>query len=441
VPRNVIDLPAMAAETNARLSPMLKSITGSLPPELQPGAKASAEAAAGLGLEASDALGAYDKAIGPAVDIYKSQQNIEAQKAKEERLTPVQQEQLKEMGIKRGNLSFKNGKIGDAVNVIKAADTVESLMKEGGKRNHEKAVNYLMKMTGNVGAQTEADALRVIGRGKLDSIEQLQDWLHERVLGGFSDEEIASINEFVSMQRESSTATVYGWLASNDQQMRNPKTHERTRAGYEEFRNGGSIPPELLDQYEARAKKAEAEGGGKSSALDAGDLDADKLGRVIGHESQGDATATSVAGASGTMQIMPDNLRAMGIEPEDFKKLSPEEQMPYNVRYLKERGVTKDSSAEDYAMAVAAPTFMGKPADTVVYPKSDDPKSPWAQNPAWRPPGGGDITVGSILRFYGLGGDKAATKGPEGKAAATALPDPKTPAEKRYIELLNKRGG
>ena len=31
VPRNVIDLPAMAAETNARLSPMLKSITGSLP--------------------------------------------------------------------------------------------------------------------------------------------------------------------------------------------------------------------------------------------------------------------------------------------------------------------------------------------------------------------------------------------------------------------------
>jgi hypothetical protein len=453
VPRNVIDLPAMNAETNARLNPMLKSITGSLPSELQPGAEAAAKAAAGLGLEATDAAAEYKKAIDPALDIYKGEQSIAAQKAKEERLTPVQEEQLKDMGIKRANSSFRNGKVGAAIDVIRAADTVNELMTKGGKRNHEKAVNYLMNLTGNKGAQTEADALRIIGRGKLDSLEQLQDWLHERVEGGFSEPEIASINEFVAMQRASNTEHLYGWLATNDQQMRNPKTNERTRAGYEEFRNGGSIPPELLDQYEALAKKAEAGKPGKQSALDAGDLDSEKLGRVIGHESQGDATATSSAGASGTMQIMPDNLRAMGIEPEDFKKLSPEEQMPYNVRYLKGQGVTKDTPARDYALAVAAPAGMGKP-DSFVIEKyrstTDYGKRVREQNPGWVPKDGGEITNGSILAFYGLEGqdsekpaDKPAEAAPaktEAKAA-TKLPEPKTPAEKRYLELLKKRGG
>lgn len=447
VPRNRIDMPAMAAETLARLKPALDARVMALPDDLRPAARRNADAIGGLGLEATDALAEQDKAMDDAVSIYNSQQNLLAEKEKaqvqREDRSAAQQEQWRSMGIERARHSFQDANIEDSVRVTQAAATVRDLMKKGGKRNHAKAINYLMGLTGNKGAQTEADALRMLGGGQLSTIEQVQDWLHSKIAGGFSPEEIESINAFVDMQLERNEGYVFDWLSQNDRLLRSGRTNRYVREGYEEFRNGGAVPPDLLDRYEALTKKADAANGRSATSAPSGDtegLDPDKLGRVIGRESGGDAAATSSAGARGTMQIMPDNLRAMGIEPEAFAKLSPAEQMPYNVRYLKERGITKDSSAEDYALAVAAPTFIGKPPETVVYPKDS---AAWKENPGWRPADGGDITVGSILKFYGLGGEGA--KGAERKADAgnpyANLPEPKTPEEKRVLELLKKRGG
>lgn len=469
VPRNVIDLPAMAAETTARLSPMLKSIAGSLPTrELRDTAEAVGKGAAGLGLESTDALGEFKKGIDPALDIYKSEQNIAAAKAKEDRLTPVQEEQLKGEGIKRGDMAFTNAKLAATIGSLQAGDTVATLMK-GGKRNHEKAVNFLMKMTVNSGPQTEADALRVIGRGKLDSIEQLQDWLHERVVGGFSDEEIASINEFVEMQRASDRKKVFGWLAANDQQMRNPKTHELTRAGYEEFRNGGSIPPELLDEYEERAKKAEAEGGGspgQSAPQSSGEagaelqrqaekagLNGQVLGRLMAGESGGKTSAANEdrtdgapkSSAKGVFQLIDSTAQLMGFKDAAEYAAQPlEKQISVGLDLFKNKGITAESPPEDYALVLAAPSFVGKwkSRDDVVYKKDSDE---WKGNAPWRPAGGGDITVGSIADYYMGKGGKAAEAKTDAKPAEAkpggAPPEPQTAAQKRIVELLKKKAG
>lgn len=454
VPRNVIDLPAMQAETMARLNPALKASAASLPTEeLRKSATDIGQAVGGLGLEASDALGAYDKALSPAVDIYKGQQAIDAKKETRDDLTPVQAQQLKTAGFKNAKLTYTTNKVGDSITAMEAADTVEDLMEKGGPRNHEKAVNFLMQMTQNKGPQTEADALRVIGGGQINSFDQLSDWLHKKVVGGFSEDLIASIKQFVEMERKRNEGVAYSWLDGANQQINSPDSHEQVRKGYKEFRD--SVPGWLLKQYdEDRAEERKKAGGKAADSGPTGQLDGDfgaelskqataagldpsKISPIIGHESQGNAGAISSEGASGVLQIMPSNLRAMGIEPEAFRKLSAIEQLPYVTRFFKDRGITADSSADDYAMAVAAsdPKYRSASDDTVVYPKDSDG---WKANAPWRPDGGGDITKGSILRFYGLrgkGGDKAAT------AEKKALPTPKTAEEKYIHDLMMREAG
>lgn len=440
-PRNVIDLPAMNAETNARLSPMLKSITGSLPAELQPGAEAAAQGAQGLGLEATDAMGEYNKAIAPAVDIYKGEQNIKAQKEKNSQLSRLEQSTLQDRGAAKVEDLYKERGIDKSLNSINKADEVDRVLKNDNKEDDGMVANAVMEAQNLKGAPSNTDLEYAFGIQKGSLLTKGLSIIQEAVAGGMNDAQKAAVKSYMEAVRETQKRNLTDYLDNGFDTIDNDRSLDpEVRAGFKS-RLERSVPASVYNSYwDERDKREKGSGARRGNAgrdsVDAGDLDAEKLGRVTGHESQGDPKATSVAGASGTMQIMPENLRAMGIEPEEFKKLSAAEQMPYNIRYLKERGITKDSSVEDYALAVAAPTFMGKPASAVVYPKDSDA---WKQNPGWRPADGSDITVGSILKFYGIAGDKAAAA--KAETPAMDLPEPKTAAEKRIVELLKKRGG
>jgi hypothetical protein len=471
VPRNVIDLPAMNAQTLARLNPALQARIGALPPELQEGAKANAAAIGGLGYEAKDALKEFDTAMQDPVDIYKGQQNIEAQKAKGEELGRMDKSTLRKRGAEPGEALYKERRIDKALNSTAKADEVTRVLSNDNREDDGMVASAVMDAQNVVGAPSNTDLEFAFGIPKGSLLTQGVAWLEEKIAGGMSEPQKAAIKSYMKAVKETQERNLTEYLDNSFQLLDNGSLDPEERNGLRDFIER-SVPKHVYNRYwEEREKRDEGRGRTSQSApVDAGDLDSDKLGRVIGHESKGDPTATSVAGASGTMQIMPENLRAMGIEPEEFKKLSPAEQMPYNIRYLKERGITKDSSAEDYAMAVAAPApeLRNASNDTVVYPKSDDPKSAWAQNPGWRPADGGDITKGSILAFYGLGGGKGGgetdkrdlmQRGPHegGKRdlvqrtgdapspitpLSNKMPEPKTPQEKRYLDLIaKKRGG
>jgi hypothetical protein len=451
VPRDVLDMGALHSLTMRRLSPALKAATEAYTDDAsKESALSTAQMAAASGLPMDKALELYNQSRSGPDATRRAQLMADAQQDKfretRDELTPVQAEQLKGEGFKRGNTNYKNSKIADDVGTLEAAKTVTALL-QGDPRNHEKVVNALMLMTHNKGPQTEADALRVIGHSKISSIEQLEEWLHTKAIGGFSGPDKDAIQEFIDMQSGLSRDKVFGWLDQNDGQMNNPKTHERVRAGYEEFRNGGAIPPDLLDEYEAtRAAEAEEDkkaSGGKPAAQSAGgaastpnyrdysdfdldlegqalenDLDPDKIRAVMGPESGGRADARNdKSGATGLIQFLPSIAKGLGTSTEELSKMSASEQLPYVVKYLQGHGITSDSPPEDYVMAVAAPAFIGKSADTVVYPKGSPA---WRDNEAWRPPGGGDITVGSIRRFYEGRGSRQASGAPTLRAK-TAL--------------------
>jgi hypothetical protein len=458
VPSNVIDLGATQAATLRRLDPVMSGLAEAYPDAVtQEGARGISAGLRGSGLPLAKQLEAFDKGIsGPAAQ-RNAQIGADAQADKfretRDELTPVQEEELKSKGYSRADGNYKNAKVAESVSTLEAGKTVTGLL-TGDKRNHQKAVNYLMTMTGNKGAQTEADALRVIGKGRLSTIDELKEWIHDRAATGFSPEEVNSILEFVDMQSERNRGVVFGYLDKQHEQMDNPKTHERVRAGYEEFINGGSVPPELLDEYEElrKAEQAEDAKSGKAAprgradpaplgtgglgdmsdfdleleaqALEA-DLDPEAMRAVMGPESGGRPDARNAAsGATGIGQFLPSVAKALGTSTDELAKMSATEQLPFLIQYYKGHGLGADSPPEDYVMATAAPAFIGKSADTVVYPKGS---KAWEQNAPWRPKDGGDITVGSILAFYKPRG---------GSAAANAAPEPKTELDRAVKEAL-----
>jgi hypothetical protein len=103
------------------------------------------------------------------------------------------------------------------------------------------------------------------------------------------------------------------------------------------------------------------------------------------------------SGATGLIQFMPKTARGLGVTMDQLREMSAAEQLPYVMRYFKNAGLTEQSQPDDYFVAVAAPGFVGRPDDDVVYARGT---AAWEQNRPWRPAGGGDITVGSIKAAY-----------------------------------------
>ena len=153
--------------------------------------------------------------------------------------------------------------------------------------------------------------------------------------------------------------------------------------------------------------------------------------RVMGGESGGGnpKAANDHSSARGIIQMLDSTARAY-INPrtgEHFKDateygaLTAAEQAPIAVQYWHDKFAAKGithPTPEDYALAVAAPAFVGKSAqdDLVVYPKGSDN---WKANKPWRPADDGDITTGSIIDYY-FGSKKKTGAAPAAAPAAAA---------------------
>lgn len=164
-------------------------------------------------------------------------------------------------------------------------------------------------------------------------------------------------------------------------------------------------------------------------------LNPDFIGRIVGggshgyRESGGDPTAKSnLSSATGLIQWLESSANEMGTTTAELARMTRAEQVPYIMKWMQLKGVTPDSPPEDYALAVAAPAFVGrsKDLDAVVYSEGTDN---WKANRPWWPTkDGGDITVRSILNYYGMG--------PGGAGASRGAGASKMDAE--ALELMRK---
>lgn len=459
VPKDVIDTGALHEQTLARLNPALKALVAAHPEDYRDSAQATADAVVASGLPAAKALEEFRQQRSGPNDLIKAQLESGAKTLKGEQPDYMQRAQLRKTGIDEAQ---QTAQVFDGLKDYTLNQNTYAVAKDiltNDDNIDDSMIGELIgRRMGQRGTSTEGDIQRIFGTASMSWLELIKNKAWKAAFGGLDSGQKQALLGVVQKWEAEDKANAFKYLDTIDETANQEEPHFshglRTGAGL-------IVPRAVRDEWqEARKKKWDpsADAGSPRAAgapvtpgtgagdeqLKAAGLDPAKLRRVIGPESGGDPKATSSEGASGTMQIMPDNLKAMGIEPEDFKKLSASEQMAYNIRYLKDRGITADSSADDYAMAVAAPDpkFRNASDDTVIYKKGS---KQWEANKPWRPADGGDITKGSILAFYGLRGGsadadktKAESKPKAPDKAETKLTNAIKSADERARQLLGE---
>jgi len=463
VPKNVIDLGATQAATEQRLGPLMAGLAEAYPDKItQDSARSVAAGLSFSGLPGGKQLDAFDKAMGGPTTQRNTQISAAAQaeRFRETRddLTEKDKAQMRQDGRRGADELAQRDDIPGGVKALRTIDEIEDLLTDDSPENDTMVAGALLSIQDVKGIPSDKDLAMAFGMDKASTITQVLDYIGTKVKGGFQPEQRAAILSFMKRVGESQKQKIFGYLEST-RNLGDYNDHERQ--GYE-GRAKRAVPGylynEWLDTHKDEGPSGDAKGGGAGGSTDfdaaldeqakGAGLDANKIRAVIRHESGGKADAKSVAGAAGVFQLMGDRAQEVGTSSEDLLEMSPAEQVPYGIKYLKNTGLKGDAPPRDYALAFAAPGYMGKSDDTVVaqYKKgSKRGDQVRAQNPGWVPKDGSDITVGSILSFYGLDGDKgkAEPKTAGAKAAEPAkLPEPTTPEEKRVQELLLKaRGG
>lgn len=116
--------------------------------------------------------------------------------------------------------------------------------------------------------------------------------------------------------------------------------------------------------------------------------------QIIQGESAFDTTATNRSGATGLFQFMPATAKELGYTTSQIQSMSAAEQLQVYDEYLSRWNYT---GSNHLGVMQAAPAYGSKPDSFVAYRRGS---AAWTQNPGWRPPDGGDITVGSINEYY-----------------------------------------
>jgi hypothetical protein len=352
-------------------------------------------------------------------------------------LKRTEEQEIVQKGFTRARSSAKDKKIPDAIGSFAIADEIEQMLTGARPIGQGRAINLLGQLNAQSKQQSDADAERLTGLDRASLIEKVDQYIYQLTNSGFNEEMKGSMLEFVENIREHSKTAVHDWMESVEKEA-DSNSEPLVGRGMREYAHG-LVGPRLLQEYDqdseepgdATATPVSYEPGGgalEDMAAEHG-YNASAIRRVVGGESGGDPKAASKnSSAKGLWQAL-DSTAQRYVNPrtgEKFKdskelaQLSPAEQYDVLAQYLADSNVTEESPPEDYALAIAAPAFVGKGAheDMVVYPKGSEK---WAANKPWRPADDGDITVGSIIDYY-FGNKKkgAAGAAAKGKAADDA---------------------
>lgn len=434
VPRGVIDMGAMASETERRLNPALSGLVGAYPDASGPdpgayrrSADQTAGSVKGLGLPAAKAVERFDALRGGPDSIIRAELAAEAQKAETKEKRTELSETEKQRFFNNGTQLAKSAAgTYDMKAVIERRKTIAqaaSVLTNNDDSDDHLAGATISRMMGERGATTEGDVQRVLGSAAMSFLERIKTRAYKEAIGGLSTQQKNALMGVLKEAEEADSRRVNDYLGNLDELIASPDTHPEVARGVRAQRL--LVPKDLRDAYEASRGEKTSQAGPdtplseqsvadqklfdetlNSLAKEAG-LAADKIRKIIGKESGGRADAENPSGATGLIQFMPEIAKSLGTSTEELKKMSPAEQLPFVIEYFKSRGVTEKHDQGDYYVAVAAPAFLGKPDSTEVY-KRGTPE--YDQNPSWDVNKDGVVTVGDLKRWGGgkNGADAAA---------------------------------
>jgi transglycosylase-like protein with SLT domain len=471
VPKNVIDMGAINAQAARRLDPALGALQSAYPDAMQPSVAATNEAASSLALPAGKAMDlAKDLRAGPDAAIARQDAAEQAALGREATATNAMAKgdraDYKE-AYRQAAAVAKDRGIGDVYHAQKSGQMVIDLLSDKDGNNDLEIAFVLPNMLGSIGAQSNKDLAVALGLDSMSTVDQVKERIVNIVKGGFSDMRKETLIDTVKKSLEIDDERVFGMLDTIDEQLGRDDLTPAQRKAWLDYKK--TIPKDYRDAHDEDKGETGDDGGDEEAAppaerrgttalerperqptggidddeefqdaLDSeateNDLDPDTIRHMIGGESGGDPSVQNKRGSSarGLIQFLDSTAKQYGFkDSKEFAQLSRTEQVPYIVKYLKDKGLDADSPPEDYALAIAAPGYVGKSDDTVIREYKAGTKYGdlvREQNPSWIPADGGDITVGSIVASYGLG--KGGKKKPTAQKKREPEPDePETDEE------------
>ncbi len=469
VPKNVIDMGAMADATLHRLDPSLKGMVASFPDaETRRGAEEVRTGLRSSGLPFEKQAGLFDKAVGQAASQRNAQIGAEAQMNKfretRDELTEKDIASLEKDGRQEANSFANENKIADVGKAFRAGDTILKVIDDPNPDNDAMVASELMTFQNVKGTPSDTDLKLSFGIPLSSTIDQALTEIARMVKGGMQTPQREAIKAYMAAKQEELKNGAFEYLDQAQARATGGAMNDHTRKAFLQSAKSsvpGWIYNDWLDMKKERDEGAPGDKGPAKSAsagqndpepvgggeieeelmvqAEKAGLDFEQILPLMRTESGGDPTIKNKMGssASGLFQFTDETARNAGLKSAaEYATLPPAEQIRLGLERFKKIGLDENSTRDDFAMANAAPGYVGKSDDTVIdqYKAGtkfgDDVR---AKNPGWVPPGGGDITVGSIKAFYRGGKGKSAPK-------TSALPEPKSELDKSVADILRRAG-
>lgn len=472
VPSNVLDMGALQMQTLQRLDPALGALSSAYAEPYRQSSDATASAVRGLGLPATKALeefrsmrGLADPTISESLD--RGDARMEALEARAKERYAQGRAQDKEaydryktgfttIGEHMANQYEVRARLRSSGINERALETLTN----DDPADDLQALSTISRGFGERGATSENDATRALGIKAGGWAAQFKTWASQGLGFGLAEEHRKALVEVLTKAQAENDQALETFSSRLVDFQNDPEADADTKRGVRDLWR--ILTPDRIRQKTEAERPApeERSGSGQRGArrtptdpdqmselewwvdAEAGinGLDVDAILDVIRLESGGNPKARNPSGATGLIQFMPETARSLGTTTEEISEMPVEDQVRLAVQYFERSGITADSTPGDYAVAVAAPAFVGKPDSAVVYQQGS---KAWEQNKPWRPKGGGDITVGSIKAAYqrkGVG--SSPTKRQEPAGPPLPPPEQMTPEQRRArIAELRKQLG
>ncbi len=462
VPNDVIDVPAMQEAALQRLRPALGSIADAYPEgDQRDSAHLTAKGIEAAGMDVPSSLDALAKLRGTPDEAYNSIRMAEAQSGRAEldaqrrelerksklgEVSVMDQQQMLGDGFKQAGELAEKRKVPDALSRRNDLNYVIEVMGDQDPNNDKLLGPQISRLFGDSGAIALADVAAALGTTSQSLIDQGINKVWSVFYGGLKDEQKQAIIDTLKARARSDERNMLDYMDNVEKMARGSGVRPEVATGYRNYRdtlftdelrqawkkrwdathvaaapkeNGTTPPPPAAatrgggrgspsSPPGSKAKETTASLGGEfGSELErqarGNGLDPDKIRRVI--RAEGNNGVHPESGASGLIQWTKESAEAYGLTLEQIRKMSPTEQLPYAIKWFKDKGVKEGDPLERYYMAVGAPGQMDAPDDKVVYPKGS--KAAAQNSKTWDRNQDGEITAGE-MREYARGGASAA---------------------------------
>lgn len=265
VPKNVLDMGAISAQTQARLNPALSGLVNAYPEAYRGSAESTAGAIRGLGLPAVKSVEMFDKMRGGPDAMMRGEMAADAQRAQanERRgsLTAAQSGTAMDNAFSRADKGAVRSGIPELKDARTAGQQVIDALTDNDPNNDRMIGSLFTRMMGEKGTLAASDVARAIGDDSLSTVDRISAWFSARAEGGLSRQQRDAIVGMTRQAMEKGDKRIDDWLADMDETIEAPDTAPEVVAGYKEYRKT-AVPRALRDAYDKRKK--ERSGGGSA---------------------------------------------------------------------------------------------------------------------------------------------------------------------------------